>query len=120
MVSVDCTELNNVTKKNSFPLRKIFDNFPEKAWFLILDLKSVYFCVDEGLSQFTVMSLSLCNEEWTHSKKFNEIRSCIVLCSYDRRFVSGFVNIPSSLHDLTKTDVKFKKKKKTKCSNISF
>jgi hypothetical protein len=75
---VDYRKLNDVTEKHCFPLPRIDDTLDTLAgarWFSTLDLKSGYGQVDlhphnkeetafstgQGLWQFTVMPLGLCN-----------------------------------------------------------
>ncbi len=75
---VDYRKLNEVTRKDSYPLPRIndiFDVFHGVKWFCTLDLKSGYwqvevscpdrekatFTIGSGLWQFTVMPLELCN-----------------------------------------------------------
>ncbi|XP_017464168.1 PREDICTED: RNA-directed DNA polymerase homolog, partial [Rhagoletis zephyria] len=75
---VDYRKLNDVTKKDSYPLPRIddtVDSLTGTKWFSILDLKSGYrqvevcdedkektaFSVGDGLWQFTVMPFGLCN-----------------------------------------------------------
>jgi hypothetical protein len=75
---VDYRKLNDVTKKDCFPLPRIdnaLDTLAGAKWFSTLDLKSAYWQVDlhpdnkektafstgQGLWQFTVMPFGLCN-----------------------------------------------------------
>jgi hypothetical protein len=79
---VDYRKLNNVTRKDCFPLPRIDDTLDKAKWFSTLDLKSSYWQVDlhpedkektafstgQGLWQFTVVPFGLFNapatSEW--------------------------------------------------------
>ena len=82
---VDYRQLNNVTKKDSYPLPRIddtLDTLAESLWFSTLDLKSGYwqvgmehgdrektaFTIGTGLWQFTVMPFGLCNAPATFER----------------------------------------------------
>ena len=75
---VDYWKLNNVTRKDAYPLPRIdttLDTLHGSRWFSTLDLLSGYwqvevaesdrsktaFCTTEGLFQFRVMPFGLCN-----------------------------------------------------------
>ncbi|GBN64739.1 Transposon Ty3-I Gag-Pol polyprotein [Araneus ventricosus] len=75
---VDYRKLNEITKKDSYPLKRIDDTLDAlngSQWFTTLDLKSGYWQVEvrpedrektafttgQGLRQFKVMPFGLCN-----------------------------------------------------------
>jgi hypothetical protein len=91
---VDYRKLNDVTKKDSFPLPRIddtLDTLSGAKWFSTLDLKSGYWLVDvhpddkektafstgQGLWQFTVMPFGLCNGPATFERLMETV--CVVL-----------------------------------------
>jgi hypothetical protein len=82
---VDCRKLNDVTRKDRFPLLqidRILDMLARAKWFSTLDLKSGYWQVDlhlddeekisfsmyQRLWQFTVMPFGLCNAPETFER----------------------------------------------------
>jgi hypothetical protein len=98
---VDYRKLNDVTRKDCFPLPRIDDTLDMLAgvkWFSTLDLKSGYWQVDlhpddkektafstgQGLWQFTVMPFGLCNAPATFERLMETVlrgltgESCLV------------------------------------------
>ena len=82
---VDYRKLNNVTRKDAYPLRRIdttLDTLAGSKWLSTLDLLSGYwqveleerarqktaFCTTEGLFQFRVMPFGLCNAPATFQR----------------------------------------------------
>ncbi|GFX15357.1 hypothetical protein TNCV_3302861 [Trichonephila clavipes] len=76
---VDYRKLNDVTKKDSYPLPRIddtLDTLSGHKWFSTLDLKSGYWQVEihpedrekQGLWQFKVMPFGLCNAPATFER----------------------------------------------------
>jgi len=89
---VDYRKLNDVTKKDSYPLPRIddtLDTLSGSKWFSTLDLKSGYWQVDiddadrektafsvgNGLWQFTVMPFGLCNAPATFERLMERVLS---------------------------------------------
>lgn len=88
---VDYRRLNDVTRKDSYPLPRIddtLDTLSEAKWFSTLDLKSGYwqvevhpddrektaFSVGSGLMQFKVLPFGLCNASAT----FERLMDCVL------------------------------------------
>jgi hypothetical protein len=88
---VDYRRLNNITRKDSYPLPRIdtiLDSLEGSCWFSTLDLKSGYWQVEldqkdkektafcaEGLWQFRVMPFGLCNAPATFERLMDRVLS---------------------------------------------
>lgn len=89
-VCVDYRALNDITKKDSFPLPRIdmvLDSLAGSSWFSTLDLKSGYwqvamdpkdrektaFSAGDSLWEFTVMPFGLCNSPATFSRLMEQV-----------------------------------------------
>ncbi|XP_076383753.1 uncharacterized protein LOC143261038 [Megalopta genalis] len=87
---VDYRRLNNITKKDSYPLPRIEDTLDAldgSCWFSAIDLQSGYwqismdpvhkektaFCVGTGLWQFKVMPFGLCNAPATFERLMDNV-----------------------------------------------
>jgi len=105
---VDFRKLNDVTKKDSFPLPRIdlFDQLSNNVWFTTLDLKSCYwqvkirledkekiaFSIRRELWQFTIMPFGLCNAPATFQRlieSFKRDLSKICLVYLDNVIIFG-------------------------------
>ncbi|XP_017474733.1 PREDICTED: RNA-directed DNA polymerase homolog [Rhagoletis zephyria] len=98
---VDYRKLSDITKKDSYPLRRIddtLDTLSDAKWFSTLDLRSGYwqvelgsedkektaFSVGDGLWQFTVMPFGLCNAPATFERLMERVlkglhwKTCLV------------------------------------------
>ncbi|GFS72709.1 retrovirus-related Pol polyprotein from transposon 412 [Trichonephila clavipes] len=128
---VDYRKLNDVTKKDSYPLPRIddtLDTLSGHKWFSTLDLKSGYWQVEihpedrektaftsgQGLWQFKSCQGVRTDPEkvsavknWKRPENLRELRSFLGLCTYYRKFVKGFSNIARPLHKLTESKQKF-------------
>ena len=86
-VCVDYRKLNDVTKKDFYPLPRVDDTLDRLAgrqWFSTLDLKSGYwqvpkdkektaFMTGNGLWQFKVMPFGLCNNPVTFERLMDRV-----------------------------------------------
>src|SRR4051812_32339267 len=103
-ICVDYRKLNEVTKKNAYPLPRIDDmleSFRTANWFTTLDLASGYwqveieekdkektaFITNFGLYEFNVMPFRLCNAPGTFQRLMN-----YVLQPYAAKFVSIYLD----------------------------
>jgi hypothetical protein len=112
---VDYRKLNDVKKKDCFPLPRINDNLDTLAggiWFSTLDLKSWYWQVDvhpddkektafstgQGLWPFTVMPFGVCNAPATFERLIEKVLrglaydSCLV-------YLDDLIVIGRTLHE---------------------
>jgi hypothetical protein len=96
---VDYRKLNDVTKKDCFPLSRIDDTLDTLAgakWFSTLDLKSGYwqvalhpddkektaFSTGQGLWQFTAMPFRLCNAPATFERLMESVLRGLIYDAY--------------------------------------
>ena len=77
---IDYRKVNEVTRKDAYPIPRVDDTLAGSTWFSTLDLKSGYwqvevaeehrkktaFCTQEGLFEFNVMPFGLCNAPATN------------------------------------------------------
>ena len=115
---VDYRRLNNVTRKDSYPLPRIDDTFDllhGSRWFATLDLKSGYWQVElypadkektafttgSGLWQFTVMPFGLCNAPATFERLMENVLRGLLrkICLVYLDDVIVFANSPEELLD---------------------
>ncbi|GFX40081.1 hypothetical protein TNCV_4317171 [Trichonephila clavipes] len=130
---VDYRRLNDVTKKDSYPLPRIDDTLDTLAgntWFSTLDLKSGYWQVElhpddkektaftsgQGLWQFKVMPFGLCNAPATFERLMETVlgelsyEACLVnlddIIIVGRSFEKHLKNIRRVLQKLKEADLK--------------
>ncbi|GFX54427.1 retrovirus-related Pol polyprotein from transposon 412 [Trichonephila clavipes] len=128
---VDYRKLNDVTKKDSYPLPRIddtLDTLSGHKWLSTLDLKSGYWQVEihpedrekqHSLPAKDYGSSKSCQgvrtdpekvsavKNWKRPENLRELRSFLGLCTYYRKFVKGFSNIARPLHKLIESKQKF-------------
>lgn len=120
---VDFRKLNDVTKKDSYPLPRIddiLDQLSGNSWFSTLDLKSGYwqikirsedrektaFSIGSGLWQFTVMPFGLCNAPATFERLMEKVlrrllpRICLVYLDDVIVFGKSFEEMVSNLREV--------------------
>ncbi|GBL98850.1 Retrovirus-related Pol polyprotein from transposon 297 [Araneus ventricosus] len=135
---VDYRKLNEITKKDSYPLPQI-DDTPDalngSQWFTTLDLKSGYWQVEirpedrektafttgQGLWQFKVMPFGLCNTAATFKRLMEAVlrglssEACLVyldgIIIVGRTFEEHLNNLRKVFHRLQKANLKLSPKK---------
>ena len=135
---VDYRKLNDVTKKDSYPLPRIDDTLDTLAgtsWFSTLDLQSGYwqveiaekdkektaFGVNGGLWQFNVMPFGLCNAPATFERLMERVlkglqwKSCLIylddIIVMGRNFDEHIKNLKDVLQQLSSSGLKLNPKK---------
>ncbi|XP_076293044.1 uncharacterized protein LOC143215119 [Lasioglossum baleicum] len=115
---IDYRQLNNITKKDSYPLPRIDDTLDAIAgssWFTVLDLQSGYwqiemderdrektaFSVGEGEGVKTNPEKISTSREWPRPRNKSEVKSFLGLCTYFSRFVKNDATVARPLFDLT-------------------
>lgn len=135
---VDYRHLNEVTKKDCYPIPRIddtLDTLSGSKWFSTLDLKSGYwqvemdpkdkektaFTIGTGLWQFTVMPFGLCNAPATFERLMETIlrglswKTCLVYLDdvivFGRTFTEHLGNLRNVLERLRVANLKLSPKK---------
>ncbi|GBM73773.1 Retrovirus-related Pol polyprotein from transposon 297 [Araneus ventricosus] len=135
---VDYRKLNEITKKDSYPLPRIDDTLDAlngSQWFTTLDLKSGYWQVEirpedrektafttgQGLWQFKVMPFGLCNTPATFERLMETVlrglssEACLVylddIIIVGRTFEEHLNNLRKVFHRLQKANLKLSPKK---------
>ncbi|GBN05574.1 Retrovirus-related Pol polyprotein from transposon 17.6 [Araneus ventricosus] len=133
---VDYRKLNEITKKDSYPLPRIDDTLDAlngSQWFTTLDLKSGYwqieirpedrektaFTTGQGLWQFKVMPFKLCNAPATSERLMETVlrglSSCLVylddIIIVGRTFEEHLNNLRKVFQRLQKANLKLSPKK---------
>jgi hypothetical protein len=135
---VDYRKLNDVTRKDCFPLPRIdntLDTLAGAKWFSTLDLKSGYWQVDlhpddkektalstaQGLWQFTVMPFGLCNAPATFERLMETVlrgltgESCLVYLDdvivIGRTFREHLLNLRNVFQRFRETHLKLNSEK---------
>lgn len=135
---VDYRRLNDITKKDNYPLPRIDDTLDSLAgckWFTTLDLKSGYWQVElnpadkektafstgKGLWQFTVMPFGLCNAPATFERLMENVlrglhwKTCLVylddIIVYSNTFEEHIQNLEEVFQKLQMAKLKLNPKK---------
>ena len=141
---VDYRKLNNVTRKDSFPLPRVdvtLDALNGAKWFSTLDLKSGYWQIEldsadkekaafsfgQGLWQFTVMPFGLCNAPATFERLMEAVLKglswdiCLVylddIIVHTRSFDQHLMNLKCVLDRLRQANLKLNPPKCTLFQN---
>lgn len=122
-ICLDYRKLNDITKKDSFPVSRIDDKLDALSgaeWFHVLDLQSGYFQVkcdendrektafvtENGLYQFKVMPMGLCNAPATFERLMNKVlkglswKTCLVYLDDIIVFGTEFESTLQRLHEV--------------------
>jgi len=123
---IDYRKVNAVTRKDAYPLPRVddtFDTLAGSSWFSTLDLKTGYwqvkvnpsdrektaFCTQQGLFEFNVMPLGLCNAPATFQRLMNLVLAGIqwnICLVFGKTFEQHLHNLQQVLDRLQQAGMK--------------